>query len=583
MHRSVSRAGMAAFLLLAVLVSAAPAAERQAPEDMTRVELTSPSGDVPRVEAFVRALGGTVELTSGGRVQALVSPEAYAALDLAHDVVRLEPPGVFVPLQTTTTATEFIGATEWHRSGFTGHGTTVAVIDAGFSGYQSRLGTTLPPQVVTQSFRVDGQIAAGSEHGRRAAEVVHAIAPGTHLYLVNFSTITELSAAVDYLIEERVDVVSFSLGYIHNGPGDGSGPVNSIVSRGLDAGQVWAVASGNWAQQHWSGMFRDADRDTVHEFTPGVQANGHHFEAGDLITVSLRWDEPWGAACSDYDLELFGPSGGLVRASRVVQNCRQDPVEAFQVLATQPGIYSVRIIKATADEARRLSLMVVGTPDRGLPLSIHTQGTSLSEPADHPGVITVGALTSGSPRMEATYSSRGPTTDGRFKPNLLSPTGNNAQPGGAFGGTSAAAPHVAGVLALLSEAFPGSDAGRLSTLVQTRALGVPATAEGSGARRVHLGSLFGVGPLLPPGAEDASLAGTLPSGPGVMFAAYEGPNGYPTRFIHLLADMRIIRSVWRIDPGTGEWQSFVPGAPPWVNRFDRVNNNNAIVVVLGTP
>lgn len=567
------------FATAAFLIAASPS-DSSPVSSFVRVELTSPAGDVAAVDRFVRELGGEVELISGGRVQALVDESALAILEEAHAQVRVETPGIFVELQTQS-ATEFIGATEWHASGFTGFGTRVAIVDAGFSGYQSRLGATLPSSVTARSFRGDRQIGGGSDHGRRAAEVVHAVAPGAELYFVNFSTVTELSAAVDFLIEQRIDVVSFSLGYIHNGPGDGTGPVNEIVRRGTDAGQLWVVAAGNWAQQHWAGTFRDTDGDTVHEFAPGVRDNEHQFQAGDLISVSLRWDEPWGRACSDYDLELFGPSGALVRASRNVQNCRQDPVEAFQVLATQTGTYSVRVIEAHAESTRDLSLMVVGTPDRGLPLTFHTLSSSLSEPADHPQVVTVGALTVGSTRVEAPYSSRGPTVDGRFKPNLLAPTGGNGEPGASFGGTSAAAPHVAAAAALLAEAFPNADPARLTTLLQTRALGVVSTPGGSGARRVHLGSLFGIGPLLPEDTEDAVLLGSLPSSAGVAFVVYEGPNGYPARFTHLLADLRPMRAVWRQDPVTGGWESFVPGAPTFVNRFDRFNSGDPIVVVFG--
>ena len=67
-----------------------------------------------------------------------------------------------------------------------------------------------------------------------------------------------------------MDVVSFSLGFIHNGPGDGTGEVNAIVERAVDAGIAWSVASGNWAEQHWGGAFVDTDGDSVHEFAPGV-------------------------------------------------------------------------------------------------------------------------------------------------------------------------------------------------------------------------------------------------------------------------------------------------------------------------
>ena len=66
----------------------------------------------------------------------------------------------------------------------------------------------------------------------------------------------------------------------------------------------------------------------------GTQALTHYFNAGDLITASLRWDDTWGGACADYDIELFSPSGALVRASRDLQDCSGNPVESAQVLAT---------------------------------------------------------------------------------------------------------------------------------------------------------------------------------------------------------------------------------------------------------
>lgn len=494
--------------------------------------------------------------------------------------MRVERPGIFVPLQIASSV-DLIGASEWQAAGFTGFGAKVAIVDAGFRGYSTVLGTELPPQVRVRSFRADGQINAGTDHGRRAAEVIHDIAPGASLFLVNFSTVTELSAAVDYLIEEGVDVVSFSLGYIHNGPGDGTGPVNEIVSRSVAAGQTWAVASGNWAQQHWVGEFRDVDGDAAHEFSGSNEMNEHDFNAGDLITVSLRWDEPWGAACSDYDLELFGPSGALVRASRRIQDCSQDPVESMQVLATQTGTYGVRIIQAHAERPRRLELMMVGTPDRGQPLSISVPESSLSEPADHPGVITVGALTASATRTEAPYSSRGPTSDGRFKPNILAPTGSaNASPAATFGGTSAAAPHLAGVLAMLKEANPDADSARLAALVQTRAVSVPGVTGGSGARRLDLGSLSGLGPLLPQGAHEARLLGDIPEA-GLALVQYDGPNGYPARFMHLLTDYQPVTAVYTLVVSEQRWRAFITGAPDFVNRdFTRVTDGELLVLLL---
>ncbi|MCK9486705.1 MAG: S8 family serine peptidase [Dehalococcoidia bacterium] len=574
-----------AMLVLSTVVLAGdvfPHASEPVSATETRVELLA-SGDTPAdlaaALALIADLGGRVEVTSHGRVQAMVPSEAVAVLE-ASPLVAVQAPGIFLPLQTVD-ALDLIGADRWQSAGFSGFGTRVAVVDAGFQGYSLTLGQNLPTRVRVRSFRADGQINAGTDHGRRAAEVIHRVAPGATLFLVNFSTVTELSEAVDYLIAERVDVVSFSLGYIHNGPGDGTGPVNEIVSRAVAAGQAWAVASGNWAQQHWVGEFRDTDGDAAHEFAGMNEVNEHDFAAGDLITVSLRWDEPWGAACSDYDLELFGPNGALVRASRRIQNCAQDPVESLQVLATQTGTYGVRIIQAHAESPRRLELMMVGTPDRGHPLSISNPESSLSEPADHPGVITVGALTASATRTEAPYSSRGPTSDGRFKPNVLAPTGaGNASPAAAFGGTSAAAPHLAGVLAMLKQANPGADAARLAALVQTRAVSVPSVPGGSGARRVDLGLLSGLGPLLPQRSESAQLLGDIPAS-GLALLQYDGPDGYPVRFIHRLTGYQTVTGVYTLDLARQTWRAYIPGAPDFVNRdLVRVDDGTVLVVRL---
>ena len=546
------------------------------PTDEERIEV-APRGSMSAARAAIAAAGGRVELEAGGRLQAMVPRTARASLEASGDLEVL-PPARFVPLQTAPAlgpAAQLMGVDRWRTAGFTGHRVKVAIVDTGFDGYQDALGTALPRQVVAKSFRADGRLT-GSDHGRRAAEVIASIAPNATLYLVNFSTVTELNAAVDYLVSERVDVVSFSLGYVHNGFGDGSGAVNDAVRRGTSAGQAWAVAAGNWAQQHWSGPYIDGDRDGIHEFATGRPTNSHAFAQGDLITVSLRWDEPPGQACSDYDLELRGPDGSLIRASRNIQTCRQDPLESIQVLATQAGTYTVRIPGPVGGGyGRQLDLLFVGSPDRGFPLEQSVAPGSLAAPADNDSVISVGAL-SQTLQSESLYSSRGPTTDGRFKPNVLAPAAGAV--GGTFTGTSAAAPHAAGALVLLQEAFPRAAREALTGLVVGRAVGVALVAGDSGARRIELGSVAGLEPLLPAGAEASALLGVRPPGPGLALMVYRGPSGYPLRFTHLLLDGRPISAIYQFDGPAQTWRVYVTGAPAFVNNIDFIATG-AIVLV----
>ncbi|MBM4411762.1 MAG: hypothetical protein FJ037_10705 [Chloroflexi bacterium] len=541
-----------------------------------RIEVR-PRRSMAAARSAILAAGGRIELEAGGRLQAMVPADARALIERSDDI-ELIAGETFVPLQIGTPlspAAQSMGIDRWRAAGFTGHRVKVAILDTGFEGFQDALGAALPRQVVARSFRADGRLG-GSDHGRRAAEVVSSIAPDATLYLVNFSTVTELNAAVDYLVQERVDIVSFSLGYVHNGRGDGGGAVNEAVRRGTGAGQAWAVASGNWAQQHWSGAYLDGNRDAVHEFGPGVQTNAHTFLQGDLITASLRWDEPSGKACADYDLELRGPDGALIRASRNLQSCQQGPLESIQVLATQTGTYTVRILGPVGGgPGRRMDLLVVGSPDRGFPLETSVPAGSLAAPADSPTVIAVGALST-SLRAEAPYSSRGPTTDGRPKPEVLAPAAGPV--GEVFSGTSAAAPHVAGALALIQQAFPRAAREALTDLLLARVQPVTVGLGDSGAFRADLGSLEGLGLLLPPGAETAALLGVRPPGPGLALMLYRGPAGYPLRFTHLLLDRRPVRAVYQFDPPSQEWRVYVTGAPAFVNTVEQVGNGAILLI-----
>ena len=72
-------------------------------------------------------------------------------------------------------------------------------------------------------------------------------------------------------------------------------------------------------------------------------------------------------------------------------------------------------------------------------------------------MISVGAVPYNNPTTIAFYSSRGPTADGRVKPDLVASDGVSTSTfSGGFSGTSAASPFVAGVAALYLGMNPGS-------------------------------------------------------------------------------------------------------------------------------
>ena len=70
-----------------------------------------------------------------------------------------------------------------------------------------------------------------------------------------------------------------------------------------------------------------------------------------------------------------------------------------------------------------------------------------------------------------TFSSQGPTIDGRIKPDIVGADGGDSvtYPGGFFG-TSQASPHVAGLAALVKQHFPSMTPAQVATYLKDNAL-----------------------------------------------------------------------------------------------------------------
>ena len=85
--------------------------------------------------------------------------------------------------------------------------------------------------------------------------------------------------------------------------------------RARSHGIVWVNAAGNAARTHWGGTFSDTNGNARHEFAPGDEGNGMTVPPGTQLCVRLKWDE-WPTSSSDYDLFLERTSGR--RRPRVV-------------------------------------------------------------------------------------------------------------------------------------------------------------------------------------------------------------------------------------------------------------------------
>ena len=419
----------------------------------------------------VRALGGQVERSAAGLVQALVTPRAETALAGKAGVDRVRPP--YAQIQTAVGG-EQVGVTlaaAWQEKGFTGKGVKVAVIDGGFKGLAERQASgDLPANVVTQDF-CGGELLGEEDHGTAVAEIVHEMAPDAQLYLACVGTEVDLAAAEAWAKSQGVTVINHSAGWEGPYRDDGGGPVGAVVADARANGILWVNSAGNEAMTHWSGSY--TPNGSWHMWNPnGDMGNSFIWPNGRDICGFLKWDE-WPSGISDFDLGLFlSGSNSLLAVSEGDQGAGQPPFEAMCLRQTSGRdlvvFWAIRGYRVATSP--RLDL-VSWSPS----LQYSVAAGSIATPASSPATLAVGALCWQSRALEQ-YSSQGPTIDGRTKPDIVGHDSvSGATYGGfsscpsAFAGTSASSPEVAGAAALVKQAYPNLTPDQLKTYLMRAA------------------------------------------------------------------------------------------------------------------
>jgi hypothetical protein len=438
------------------------------------------------LEHQIRGFGARIEATYNQLIQSWTPVGTLQNIAGLPSVKYLRLP-LKPRLLTISEGVAKTGADQWQslKPYRTQENVKVCILDAGFEGYESLLGLELPSTVTAKSFRADGNIQASIKHGTACAEIVHDMAPEANLYLVNFETDVEQHNAVDWLISEGVKVISYSIGWTNAGRGDGTGPICEDVKKAANAGITWVSAAGNEAKDHWEGIFNDPDGDGWHNFTGKEEILQWWVPANNYVAAYLNWDD-WGTwngmdysgSAQNYDLYLYLWQGGswhLVDKSANLQTGTQWPVEGIGYYRSSTSTYwGIAIKKANATRDCKLELFAAGNQD---PIELNVPEGSLTIPADSDKAVAVGA-TDWRDDSYHTYSSRGPTTDGRIKPDFSAPSGVSTVSYGAaaFLGTSASTPHVAGAFALLSGKTPYS-LEQIYAILQNRAVDLGAAGK----------------------------------------------------------------------------------------------------------
>ncbi len=401
------------------------------------------------------ALGGRVLAQSKSLMRVSVPASSLLAVSELPGVRFVRRPHRPHSQETISEGASRIGALANHSAGVKGQGVKVAIIDGGFKG-ANKLSGDMPARWNYYDYTGEGIYAGDSVHGTACAEIIHDVAPGAELYLYKIGDLADFENAKDRAIRDGIDVISHSGGFYAEGFGDGRGLACDIVNDAADNGILWVNAAGNHAKSHYKGFWSDHDSNSWHNFGSKDEVLSFEAEEGDEVSVSLTWDD-WPITYQNYDLYLYftNSSGDLERVaeSTDVQDSGGDPAEWIDdYTVKESGSYGIAVRGLDAQPRR---LKIWSTHDF---IDDSVAENSIGSPADARGSMSVGAIYHGNwnvGRIED-YSSRGPTTDGRIKPDLVAPTGVSTVSYGSdsYFGTSAAAPHIAGAAALIKSANP---------------------------------------------------------------------------------------------------------------------------------
>lgn len=373
----------------------------------------------------------------------------------------------------TSEGVAVIGADEAHHAGYDGEEVTVAVVDTGFDTDEEEIADRI---VRTKDFSGTGVDGDRTAHGTATAEIVVDVAPNVDLILVKATSATEMLAAIDWVdTETDADVASMSLGIQGGMPLDGTSKLDRELDDSVANGTLWAVSAGNeGAGKHWNGTFRDGDEDGFHNFT------GHDetMAVEGPLSARLQWDD-WPRTDQNYDLLVLDGDGNVVASSQTVQDGNQSPYES--VFCSCSGTHYVVVERVDANGGADFDMfMTTGSTPEYIAAE-----RSLTVPATAERATTVGAVRYDTEELEP-YSSRGPTKDGRRKPDVVAPTAVStaSYPDQEFAGTSASAPHVAGSAALVIDGDESLSSAEVERRLRTTARPVrgtepnPRTGEG---------------------------------------------------------------------------------------------------------
>jgi len=380
-----------------------------------------------------------------------------------------------------------------------GKGSKIGIISDSYGSDSAGVAAGIASGDLPADVQILGDVTGGTDEGRAMTEIVHDIAPGAKkaFHTANGGQ-ANFANGILKLADAGCNIIVDDVRYLSE-PMFQDGIIAQAVDQVASNNVSYFSSAGNYARQSYQAAFKNSGQSVIIE---GVNYGiAHDFGAGDIrqsiripargtTNLWLQWDNPFfsvsGApgARTDIDILFFFNGTLFTTLSSLRDNVGGDPWEAIQASSTTGATIEIAIVKYSGPDPSIIKWVEYGS---ATPLEHITNSSTVYGHSNAAGSIAVGASAwYNTPQFNQnltapvinSFSSLGGTpvfitptgvntgfdeSKIRLKPEVVGPDAVNTTFFGSdsrfdtdtypnFSGTSAAAPHIAAVAALMQEA-----------------------------------------------------------------------------------------------------------------------------------